>query len=780
MTSISYRIFLFTLAFSPLAFGTVEQWSIITVEMLVVVALLLCLVALKVSRQPFLKVPGLLPLTLLLTFMLLQLIPLPPLLLKLFAPYNLAAYQPIVEKIPGNQWVPITLNQKASLLEFFKTGTYVLMYVLVIQLLRNKDLVRKTVIFLVAVGAVIAFFGILQQFSSDGKIFWFRSTPDGFPGGPWVYKNQYSSFLECLAPLALGLFIHFKPRVDEELSLRARFVSFFSSKRSSFYLFIGFAFVLLGTAIFVSLCRGGMVTFFISMLLMGVILKKKRKNGGKLAFWSVLGIVIMVITWYGWKPVVAEFDAGFSEAGEIQESRLDVWADSFGMIRDFPFTGSGFGTYKDTYPSYKTLQTDLIYDHAHNEYIELLTDGGIIGFGLAAWFVVVVLRQGWRMVLARKDNYAVTLGAGTFVGLCAVLIHCFFDFVLHNVAIGIYFFMLCGLMTAVLNTRYVHYEVDSLLPKASHHIYRLVLVMSSCFLVVLAGVHGGIIMARSSYLKVSSIYLSHLLDRSKMNIVKSGLEKAMMYDPLEGFYSYNRGEVAGYTEGREKAFEQYLNAARKQPMEGAYLQRVAVSMPPDQDEETRHLMQIGYKRALNKEKLVLGWVEWLLYKGERTEALKIIRERLETDRNFIIQANPILSHYKLSREELIAVLPENPGLWVKYGAFREKQGDLEDALFFRKGALAFSDNRELAGPWLYSQLMHFYFRQKEYDLAMGVLRKGVEAFPDHAPFHVRLGDYYKKEGIVYRAKEEYERAVMLEPGNEKIRNKLKQLEDKTL
>jgi len=57
-----------------------------------------------------------------------------------------------------------------------------------------------------------------------------------------------------------------------------------------------------------------------------------------------------------------------------------------------------------------------------------------------------------------------------------------------------------------------------------------------------------------------------------------------------------------------------------------------------------------------------------------------------------------------------------------------------------------------------------------------VVRLGVAKLPDYAPFHIWLGDHYRQEGITYRAKEEYERAVMLEPGNDSYRKKLRKLE----
>ena len=133
------------------------------------------------------------------------------------------------------------------------------------------------------------------------------------------------------------------------------------------------------------------------------------------------------------------------------------------MIRDYIVLGSGFGTFLDVYPSYKTIAGDLIFDHAHNDYLEMLSDGGVVGFLLAAWFCAAVLLHGIKKIRMRRDRFAVLLGIGAFTGICAALMHIVVDFNLHNGAVGLYFFFLCGLLVAIVNSRYNYHETASLL-----------------------------------------------------------------------------------------------------------------------------------------------------------------------------------------------------------------------------------------------------------------------------------------------------------------------------
>jgi tetratricopeptide (TPR) repeat protein len=137
---------------------------------------------------------------------------------------------------------------------------------------------------------------------------------------------------------------------------------------------------------------------------------------------------------------------------------------------------------------------------------------------------------------------------------------------------------------------------------------------------------------------------------------------------------------------------------------------------------------------------------------------------------------PILDIHQFTREEIGEILPSSVEAWIRFGDFKEKMGEIEEARFYRIGALEKIGEGEEVRPGWYAQLIGYYRRQGQDEAALEMLREGVEKCPDYAPFRVQLGDYYKKEGISYRAKEEYERALVIEPGNEGYRRRLRKLE----
>ncbi len=776
MVSTSFWLLLFLLAFSPLAFGTSEHWSIMTVELVVCGSLFLCLMGLRLSGKVFYRVPGLVPLFSLLLVMVLQAVPIPAELLKILSPMSWEAYRPVYELIGSNEWLSVSVNQKATIQELLRIGSYVLFYILTIQLLRTGERLKKVLSFVVILAGIIALIAILQQFSSGGKLYWFRPSPGGNPGGPWVNINQYSAYIEMICPLAIGLFLFYRSSVAREHSFRQRFVAFFTSPGSNLYFFYGIIFLLLCSSVFISLCRGGIITILLSCVLFALLASIRLRKFGKASFWIAFCLVLLFITSLGWQPIVDEFSYALSPSGGIRDGRVQLWSDTLGMIRDYLLLGSGFGTYVDVYPSYKTIASNLIFDHAHNDYLELLSDGGVISFLLVAWFLLALLLHAWRKIRVRQDRFAVLLGVGAFTGICAALMHIVVDFNLHNGAVGLYFAFLCGLLVAIVNTRYNYQQRASLLESGSRWLHRGIIVFAIAFFINTAALQVGVLLAGAMYGEVKHYYLSSHLDPDIQDEIAGALDRAAAYDPFDGRYLYYRGNLALFREGRERAYDYYLQAAGRQPMEGVFLQRVGMMMPVERQAQASELMSEGYRRALNKDKMVLGWAEWLLVSGQRDEAKELLRGRLITDPSQAAQMLPILQVHRFSRQEILEVLPARVESWIGYGDLLEKMGEIEEAEFFRSQALEFVGEEEQMRPGWFVQLIIFYRRHDQHDKALTVIRQAIDLIPDYAPFHGWLGDYYLQEKILYRAREEYQQAVILDPENVSYRRKLKRVE----
>lgn len=775
MLKIPFNLLLISLFFAPLAFGTVEHWSLVTLEILIGMAAVIYFGSGWFCRREQLKVPGLTPLLLLLLFMVLQVVPLPPFMVKFLSPGAFLAYSPVAELSDKGQWLPLTVNQKATIQEFLRILACALAYVMTIQLLGHPLKLKKTVNVVIALAVGIAFLAILQNMSSPELIFWFREAPaNSHPFGPWINPNQFAGYIEMISPIALGVFLFYKPRIHSDESWREKVVSFFTRPESNLYFYYGFAAILLILSVFVSLCRGGIITITLTGMVYILLYNNLQLQRGRLAVLFVSCCAFLAISWFGWDAIIAEFSQGFDSEGSIRDARLTVWKDTIVLIKDFLFFGSGFGTFVDIFPSYSSLTDNFIYDHAHNDYLELLADGGLIGFSLAAWFVLAVLWHGWKMVRVRRDQYAILVGIGAISGIVAVLMHSVTDFNMHNGAVAYYFFFLCGLLVASVNVRFNYFNQGTLLKTIPQRLNAWFAVGALVLLVVTVVSQSSVIVAKAKYNEIKNIYISSHLADTYLAKIRENLQIASTFDPFESLYPFTLATAQWFMQDKNKSLDLYRRANRLKPMEGAYLQRLGL-MLTDDDALSRKLIEEGYTRAQNKDELSINLAEWLLWKGHKEEAGRIVKERLQARPVLIGRLLPFLESYDFSQEEIAGILPRSVEAWLAYGALREKMGDMEGAEFFTGNALEYLGQSEQVRPEWFQQLITFYTERGQKDRALSILRQAVEVLPDSASFHIQLGQYYQNEGILYRAKEEFERALMLEPANESAKSHLRRL-----
>lgn len=128
--------------------------------------------------------------------------------------------------------------------------------------------------------------------------------------------------------------------------------------------------------------------------------------------------------------------------------RAEFWTRTIAESLGFWPVGSGLGTFVPIYASVERLDTlpREIVNHAHNEYLELFLELGI---------VAVVLIVGYLTALTARIATAVRGGSGRIifapaVGIMVLLIHSFVEFPLRNESLMVTFGLLNGLVFAAV------------------------------------------------------------------------------------------------------------------------------------------------------------------------------------------------------------------------------------------------------------------------------------------------------------------------------------------
>lgn len=774
MNKFIYLLYLFVLFFSPLAFGTVEQWSLAIVEICSLAVAAIYYLHLTSEGKKSVHVVGIFPLSLLLLFVAFQMVPLPPALVKAIAPGNYAVYESI-SKVVDPGWIPLSIDPRATLHEFMRLASGIAFYCVTVQLLSHPERLKKTVRIVLMLGAAVALLAVMQRVSSPDKIFWFRNVPqNATPFGPWVNANQFAGYIELLVPLMFGLLVYSRPRIKDEASLKVKVVSFFSMPTLHLHLFYGAGTLVMILAMFVSLSRGGILSLIVAGVVFFFLYNRKFPHRGR---WLLLGMFVtflFALFWAGWDTILNEFNHSFDASGRLSDGRLTLWQDCLNIMKNFPLFGAGFGSFLALYPSFKTIEDTLIYDHAHNDYIELVTDGGLVGILLVCCFMIILLGHSWKMIRVRRDQYSILAGIGAVSGIAAIGAHSVTDFNLHNGAVFQYFFFICGVLVAAVNCRFNYFEPGTLLkcrPKRDNYI----IGGTGLLLAAAVGViQFGSFYANYLYRQVSTVYVSRHLARSHLEKMAAQMESATTFDPLEGLYSHKLGTIRWSLGDHEESLREYREAARKNPMEGVYLQQLGL-LEPDPD-IARQLIETGYSRAIKKSVLALNYAEWLLWKGRRGEALELFRKRMAEEYLEIPQWMVIFDGYDITREELIFVLPQSVDAYLFFGRYCEVNRSLEEASFFYWEALDYlPDSKSEIDPGWFLASMDYFRRHGKEEIGEEILRRAVDSMPEYAEFHLRLGAVYFKRGITYRAKEEFERVLILEPGNSQARSYLRKM-----
>ncbi|MEP7274433.1 MAG: O-antigen ligase family protein, partial [Acidobacteriota bacterium] len=122
------------------------------------------------------------------------------------------------------------------------------------------------------------------------------------------------------------------------------------------------------------------------------------------------------------------------------------------MIKANPVTGVGLGAYRSAFPIYTRNDGSLQVSQAHNDYLQILADGGIIGGFLAIWFIVEVFRA-CAAGLKSRDPWRGLMALGVGAGFFSLLVHSLFDFNLQIPSTALLFLVLAGIVGGVASLR---------------------------------------------------------------------------------------------------------------------------------------------------------------------------------------------------------------------------------------------------------------------------------------------------------------------------------------
>jgi len=315
-----------------------------------------------------------------------------------------------------------------SALHFAILGVY---FSLVLIAFDSASRLRKFAIFITVFGFAYAFFAILQSILSPTKIYGLLERAYAQPFGSFVSRNNFAAWMEMAIAVPMGML--FSGTIERD-------------KR----LVYGTAVVLMGVSLIVSGSRGGLVVLLLEIGFLFFLTYSFRSRGQAwLRVLMIVGLVFAIIA----GTVFVGGETSLTRIGQEQGqpadtvTRQQMWGVTLKMIGDnMPF-GVGLGAFGVAYTRYDVASGFERVEQAHNDFLQVVSDAGIVGGLLGIAFLAFLFRLG-RRGLRVSNTYRRGIAAGSLAGILGALVHSIFDFGLHTPSVAILFLTLVGMLAA--------------------------------------------------------------------------------------------------------------------------------------------------------------------------------------------------------------------------------------------------------------------------------------------------------------------------------------------
>lgn len=426
---------LVTALLAVLAYGTVEPWSLALLELNAL--LLAVLLALRFVLDPQADWNGwrlALPLFALVLLGIIQSIS-----------YGSPPIADAPESIPLTQLTrTLSRDPQATREATIKLLALAVYFIAALHTLRDAHRRRVVLSALTIFGFAVSLFAIIQRLTGNDKMYWVRPASNIAFYGPYGNYNHFAGLIELILPLACAHLLF--ARIEFE--------------RRLLWLF---SVVLMAVAVIYSLSRGGILALGVQMLALLLIANIARQRwdnetqhalaGNKLIIVTAFISVVLLAIWIGYEPLAKRLGAVRQGASEYSVvSRAEYWRASWRIFLDHPLTGVGLGAFPAVYPAYGRSSVKLErLEQTHNDYLQLLTDAGLLGALLGLWFlfeIIRVARRQWpRLAHARSHDRALVVGG--YVAMLGIAVHSFLDFNLQIAANALVFLLIVALTGAI-------------------------------------------------------------------------------------------------------------------------------------------------------------------------------------------------------------------------------------------------------------------------------------------------------------------------------------------
>lgn len=292
-------------------------------------------------------------------------------------------------------------------------------------------------------GGIVSLLGIAQVWGMNIPTL----IPTGGPGSTFGNKNMAAQYLLFVIPASFYLLL------STSEAKREWFYAFLASLAAIYFIYTG-----------TRAAWGGATVAF---LILWFCLRTRGFSPQELLSFSkrkwgfLLGIVVFVVAMqtippyfipnFGAPPTLTRLQSMLEmETDTSAQGRFAIWANTLAMFKDHPLMGVGKGNYQFNYPLYarrvmkdRSFSAEVTAKETHNDYVQLLAETGIAGFGVFLWVLILVARRFWRVLKRGPEPFPLPVAVVGF-SLTAILLEAFWDFPLQLPVPTVFFWIFAG------------------------------------------------------------------------------------------------------------------------------------------------------------------------------------------------------------------------------------------------------------------------------------------------------------------------------------------------
>lgn len=307
---------------------------------------------------------------------------------------------------------------------------YILLFYLSLTFIQFRVHLRNTQYIVIIIASLLSVFGFIKLIGLNPFSFYEYSSSAYRLSSTYVNPDHFAGYIEMALPLLLGTIL--------------------TGYHKDFLVPMFFAVLLLIVALIYTFSRGGWISLFVGLISLVIIfLADLHMNKKKLIILLSVALAVCLMILLASTPLTQRlltlFDIGYIPNFR---GRIIAWEGVVNMIQDYPFLGTGPGTFSIIFSQYQPPGTGgAFYLEAHNDYLHFVSDVGLLLIPIILWMAIVLFRKGIHK-LKNPSHLVRGVTAGAMSGIVSMLVHSIVDFNLHIPANAVLFTILVAIVAA--------------------------------------------------------------------------------------------------------------------------------------------------------------------------------------------------------------------------------------------------------------------------------------------------------------------------------------------